>query len=370
MFNYCHYFSLKTAFKKEVVKMKKKMSFVLSLFIFLFLLAIFAGSVIAKEVLTVARYGGDWGKMIDDHVARPFEKKYGVKVVVDPGASTVTLAKLRQQKGNPVIDVAWMDSGISEIALSQGLVDWIDPSKLTNMKETAPESFYKTKDGKIFAVGAGFYSVGIAYNEEEVKSKPKSWFDLWKKEFEGRVTVPGTENSTGIPFLVTMAKIRGGGTDNIDPGLEAIANLKVAAFFKSMGIASNMFETEEVVIAALFSNNAWALKDKGLPIAYVVPKEGTVGLDLRAHIAKGSKHKDLAEKFIDFALSRQAQKGFAEMMYVGPVNKHVVLSEKAKKRMPWGYGGSVADLNFFDWEVLRDNRQEWVELWNKKVIGK
>lgn len=337
---------------------------------FLFLLAIDNRDARAADVLTVARYGGTWGDAIDENICRTFEKEYGIKVVVDPGVSTVTLAKLGQQKGNPTIDVAWMDGGISEIALVQGLVDWIDPRKAPNVDKMSPEAVYKTEDGKIFSLGAGFYSLGIVCNMEEVKIKPESWFDLWKKEFKGKSTAPDPANAMGIPFLVTVAKINGGGIGNIEPGLKAMAKLEPAAFFKTSGSATNMFQSGEVIIGAHYSNPAWVMIDKGLPMAYFVPKEGACGGDIRVHIVKGTKHKEWAEKFVNHAVSQSAQKGMAEKLYVGPTNRNVVLSETAKKRMPWGYGGSVANLNLYDWEVLRVNREKWTEEWNKVVVGR
>jgi putative spermidine/putrescine transport system substrate-binding protein len=60
----------------------------------------------AQQTLTVAVYGGEWGEAISKAILKPFEQKTGVRIVVDPGVSTVTLSKLKQKKGNPVIDVA------------------------------------------------------------------------------------------------------------------------------------------------------------------------------------------------------------------------------------------------------------------------
>ena len=69
----------------------------------------------AADGLTVAFYGGSWGEAIQKCMVDPFVKATGIKVTPEPGVSSVTIAKLRQQKGNPSIDVAWMDGGISEL---------------------------------------------------------------------------------------------------------------------------------------------------------------------------------------------------------------------------------------------------------------
>ena len=131
-----------------------------------------------------------------------------------------------------------------------------------------------------------------------------------------------------------------------------------------------MFQSGEVIIGAHYHQLIWEMVDKGLPIGYAIPKEGPVAGDWRPHIVKGAKHKDWAEKFINLALSPEAQKGFLEL-YFGPVNKKVTdLSEKERQRMPWGYNGSIKSLWFPDFETLRVNREKWSEDWNKVVLAK
>ena len=73
-----------------------------------------AGPATAQQPLTVAFYGGEWGDAITACIVDPFVKTSGVKVTPEPGVSSVTLAKLKQQKGSPAIDVAWIDGGVSE----------------------------------------------------------------------------------------------------------------------------------------------------------------------------------------------------------------------------------------------------------------
>src|SRR5262245_31550210 len=56
--------------------------------------------------ITVAWYGANWGDAFRACVAEPFTKATGIAVNAEIGTSSVTLAKLQQQKGAPTIDVA------------------------------------------------------------------------------------------------------------------------------------------------------------------------------------------------------------------------------------------------------------------------
>src|SRR5215218_2291670 len=97
----------------------------------------------AQERLTVATYGGNWGDAQKACILDPFAKASGIQVIQETSVSTVTLNKLKQQKGNPAIDIAWIDGGISELALAEGVTAAIEPSKVPNLAGLIPEAVYK-----------------------------------------------------------------------------------------------------------------------------------------------------------------------------------------------------------------------------------
>lgn len=322
------------------------------------------------EGLTVAFYGGSWGEAIQKCMVDPFVKATEIKVTPEPGVSTVTLAKLRQQKGSPVIDVAWMDGGISELAGADDLVASIDPKAVPNVAEMIPEGVYRKQDGTIYALSTGFYALGIVYSTKEVKTKPTSWWDLWKPEYAGAVTMPAPANAMGVPFIARIAAVLGGGPGNVEPALKKLKELKVSSFFDTSGGADNSFQSGEAIIGAHYAQAAWAMADKGLPIGYAVPKEGAPSGDIRVHIVKGTPKLADAEKFVDFAVGKGPATCMSDYLYVGPATKGVTLSDKAKQRLPWGAEGSVANLAISDWNKLNPERAKITDLFNREVVGK
>jgi putative spermidine/putrescine transport system substrate-binding protein len=324
----------------------------------------------AQQALTVAFYGGEWGDAITSCIVDPFVKSSGIKVTPEPGVSSVTLAKLKQQKGSPVIDVAWLDGGVSELAAADDLVARLDPQKVKNIANMVPEGVYKTQSGDIYALSTGFYSLGLVYNTKEVKVPPTSWWDLWKPEYAGVSTVPSPSNAMGVPLFLYINKLLGGTPDNLAPAVAKYRELKVSSFFDTSGGATNSFQSGEVVIGGHYASAAWALADKGLPISYVAPKEGAPSGDIRVHIVKGTTKLAAAETFVDFAVAKEQAGCMAEKIYVGPATKGVSLSDKAKERMPWGKDGSIANLAVINWTELNAKRQAVTDTWNKEVAGK
>src|SRR5262245_37808824 len=191
----------------------------------------------AQQRLTVATYGGNWGEAQKACILDPFAKASGVQVLQETSVSTVTYNKLKQQKGNPSIDIAWIDGGISELAAGDGVVAVIDAAKVPNISGLIDEAVYKNKDGKIYALSTGFYALGIAYNTKELKEAPQSWWDNWNPEYAGKVTLPSPVNAAGIPFFAHIIALAGGSLEAPAPGVEKLKTIKASSYYDASGVA-------------------------------------------------------------------------------------------------------------------------------------
>ncbi|MVA98349.1 extracellular solute-binding protein [Nitratireductor sp. CAU 1489] len=335
-----------------------------------FATAFLAAPASAQESITVATYGGEWGAALQACIIDPFTEATGITVTPEPGVSAVTLSKLLQQKDAPVLDAVWMDGGVSEQAAAQGIVAPIDPEKLPGVAGMLEEGVYKDDEGNIFAVSTGYYSLGLVYNTDQVETAPKSWKDLWNGEYAGAVTFPSPSNAMGVPFLAELAKVEGTPLSEVDPVLDNIKELQVAAYFDTAGAGTNLFQSGEVVAGAHYASSAYAMRDQKLPIAFVVPEEGAIGGDIRLHLVANTPRMEAAEKFVDFAIGKEPAACMAERIYVGPATKDVELSDDAKQRMPWGEGGSVKSLSLPNWNEINDNRATVIEKFNRTVAAR
>lgn len=325
----------------------------------------------AQERVVVSTYSGVWNTMQRACIIDPFNKSgAGIEVIGEPGVSSVTLTKLRQQKDSPEIDVAWLDGNFSELAHSDGLLEAMEPSVISKLSEIVDQGIFKDKNGKIYALGTGFYSTGILYSTKSLKQAPTSWWDLWSPELANRVISPSPAQAIFVPLFLHLNKLLGGSSSNFEPAIEKFRSLKPAAFYDSTGVVQSAIQSGEVLAGAYYINATWSLADQGIEVAATVPKEGVPAGDTRIHLVKNSKKRAAAEKFINFAVSPESLNCLGEKLYLGPPLKNPQLSDAAKKKMPWGENGTVQNLVMPDWNEVGAKRAEIVDLWNRRVISR
>lgn len=328
-----------------------------------------AGFASAETELTVATYGGEWGAAMQDCIITPFAAQAGVTVTPEPGVSAVTLSKLEQQKSNPVIDVAWMDGGVSELAAAAGVLEGLKTDRVSNISGMLDQGIYRNEDGDIFAVSTGYYSLGLAYNTDDLDEKPQSWYDLWRPEYAGAVTFPSPSNAMGVPFIVHVAELEGGGVEDVQKGLNRLSEMDVAAYFDTAGSATNLFQSGEAMIGAHYASSVFSMKEQGLPVEFVVPEEGAIGGDIRLHLVAGTPRKEVAEDFINFAIGKEPASCMVERLFVGPATKGLALDDDTKAKLPWGAEGSIDNLVLPDWDSINVKRAQIIERFNKSLAN-
>ena len=158
---------------------------------------------------------------------------------------------------------------------------------------------------------AGVVGVGILYNEEALKKNnlpvPKSWADL-KNPIEGRLGITAPQSSMGTAALVMLARINGGGEQNIDPGFVATKQITPDnTIFTWSSEMSNLFQLGDLWIAVNSNNIAPALRAKGLPIRFSLPTEGSPTANTGMSLVKGGPCEAAAYEYVNLYFSDEFQ---------------------------------------------------------------
>ena len=315
--------------------------------------------------IVMSSYGGQLDEPFRWFLADPFEQRTGARVTLVPSQSLEVIAKIKASPTSPPFDVILLDEGPHLQAAADGIVQRLDERTVPNIAQVYP-AYRKVTHG--FGVPQAYSVVGLAYNTKRVKTPPTSWRDLFKPEFRGQVGTVNLNSSLGVAFLVMLAKLYGGSEANIEPGFAAYKALmsSVSAVAPRPGALAALFERDEVAIAPLWNNTILTLREKGLPVDWVVPKEGAIVVMSVMNMVTDTKQAQLAAQFINDAISKDYQlKAAVTPYFFGPTNGGVNLPSAMRRYLPTR-PEEVAQLLSLDWTTINLSRQAWADRFNRE----
>ncbi|UHA75963.1 ABC transporter substrate-binding protein [Paenibacillus sp. 481] len=264
-----------------------------------------------------------WADNFDPETLKKFETEFNVKVNYTQFANNEELlAKIKA--GGAGYDVIQPSDYMVASMIKQDLLEPLNKTNIPNFQYIAdrfksPDYDPDSKHSIVYTWGV----TGIAYNKKYVKEPITSWNDLWNEKYKGKVLLLD-DNREMIGMALKKAGKTNSSTNEADVKA-AVDDLRTLVpnvlAFDTDNIKQKLI-TEEGWIATVWSGDAAFSAKENKDLAYVVPKEGsTIFADTYA-IPKGSKNKELAEKFINFMMDPQnSAQNYEYVGYSNPVTK-------------------------------------------------
>jgi spermidine/putrescine transport system substrate-binding protein len=255
-----------------------------------------------------------WPGHGDPEFVKPFEDKYGVKVVAKEYVGGEPMMALMNQSPPGSFDVVLADAEYVNMLREANFIDQLNPRDYP-FGDYWPE-FQKFPlhwhDGHPYAVMIRFGYSGLAYRTDVLKeSEVKSYKVLWDRKLKGKVGFFDW-------YLPTMGSLSlyNGNRPPYDIGDTAFAKLKStlaslrpqASGFYSMADQFSMLTNGTASVIP--GTGDWVvllLQNRGVPVRSIVPDEGGVQWTESMSIVKTSTKKDLAKAFIQYASSPEGQ---------------------------------------------------------------
>lgn len=254
-----------------------------------------------------------------------------------------------------------MSPGQTTEAVSKGLIEKIDPSKLKNWSKL-PKSA-QTEFGPNVTVEI----TGIAYNPTKVP-KPSTCKDLFENPaYDGKVAWLGFGSNTATSAWVEVAKAFGGSEDNIEPAIKMLAKhlARVGAIVNNGNQQMSLFLQGEVAVFMASTGNVVRLKSLGVPCEFVHPTTGSPALPMALHLAKGSANAEGVYQYMDAVISTEAQAKLAEPpTEMIPTNVDVPLTASIKNYVT---DADIKSLIYPNWTKIDPNRAAWTTEFDKIV---
>ena len=293
--------------------------------ILLFLLTILVLTSCSKDDSNVL-YVYNWGEYIEPALIEKFEKETGIKVIYDTFEQNEDMYMKVKEGGNNY-DVVVPSDYMAEKMIKQGMLEKIDYSKIPNFRyidEKFKNLDYDPKNE--YTVPYMWGTVGILYNKNKVKEKVDSWNILWDEKYKDNIIMMNsTRDTLGVALKRLGYSMNSRNEVELEKAKESLIEQKDIVLAYLVDETKNQMVNEEADIAVMYSGDAIVAKGENENLEYVIPKEGSnLWFDTLA-ILKNAKHKENAEKFINFLTDPENAKVNAD--YIG----YSLPSTKAKK---------------------------------------
>ena len=242
-----------------------------------------------------------WADNFSPKVLEDFEKKYHCKINYDVFANNEELlAKI--QAGGSRYDVIQPSDYMVATMTKLNLLEELDHSALDNTKNILPALQHPAYDpqGK-YSVVYTWGVTGIVYNKKYVKTPPTSWNDLWNPAYKGRVILLNDSREVlGMALKKNGFSVNSKNKAELDKAVQDLRRLSPNVLAYDTDTIKQKFIAEEAWIGTMWSGDASFAHKDNKDLAFVIPKEGAVIWADTFAIPKGARHKDLAQKFINY----------------------------------------------------------------------
>jgi putative spermidine/putrescine transport system substrate-binding protein len=285
------------------------------------------------NTIALPRDWANYGELMDT-----FAKKYGISITNDnpDGSSAQENEAVRSLKGDSRAPDG-VDVGVS-FAIS-GANEGLYAKYFNSNYKTIPRAM---KDTRGFWMGDYWGAISIGYNGNLVSNPPKTWKDLLKPEYKGKVALNGSPltSNSAVSGVIAAAIGNGGSASNVGPGIDFFAALKKSGNFIPVQTTPATVASGQTPISIDWDYNNLAYI-KGIPAAkwgVAIPSDGVYGGYYAQAVNATAPHPYAARLWQEFIYSDQGQilylKGFAHPARFNDLAQRKVLPKSLLSALP------------------------------------
>ena len=308
---------------------------------------------------------------VSEELVQSFEDANQAEIVfLQSGDAGAMLNKAILTKDAPLGDVLFgVDNTFLSRALEADIFEAYDSPALAQI----PEEFKFDPSNHALPVDYGDVCINYdkSYFAENDLLVPQSLEELTKPEYKGLLVIenPAT-SSTGLAFLAATVSHFGNAFPDYWRALKENEVVVVdgweTAYYTNFSGSSG--DGPQPMVVSYASSPAAEVVFAETPVDDA-PTASIIGPDTCFRqiefvgILKGTDQGALAEKFVDFMLSKQFQEDMPLQMFVYPVNPNAALPEAFVK-----YAQSAELPVTMPSELMAQNRDEWIQTWTDIVL--
>ncbi len=242
-----------------------------------------------------------WTEYIPQAMIDCFQKVYGIKINRDEySANEEMYAKL--SKGGANYDLVQPTDYIVSLMIRQGLLQKIDKSKLSIMKNldaTYLNLPFDPNNDYTIPYEAGIDALVV--NTDKVKNAPKSWADLWNKDYAGHmVFLDDSRAVIGITLLTLGYDVNTKDKAQLDKAKAKLAELVPGIKLFDSDSPKTALIAGDVDLGMTFTGEAFIASQENPAIQFIYPTEGSILWQDNYAIPKDAPHLDAAYAWLNY----------------------------------------------------------------------
>jgi putative spermidine/putrescine transport system substrate-binding protein len=247
----------------------------------------------------------DWANYKEALAA--FPRKYGIGITNDnpDGSSAQENEAIRSLKGDKrAPDVVDVGISFAIAGANEGLYAKYYPSTY----KTIPRSL---KDTRGFWMGDYWGAVSIGYNKTLVANPPKTFKDLLKPEYKGKVAINGSplQSNSAVSVVIASALANGGSLSDVSAGIEFWAQMKKSGNYIPVQTTPQTVASGQTPISLDwdYNNLAYVTEFPAANWGFNVPADGVYGGAYAQAVNATAPHPYAARLWEEFLYSDQGQ---------------------------------------------------------------
>lgn len=263
-------------------------------------------------------YVYNWGDYIDPELLTKFKEETGIDVKYDV-YDTNEIMYQKLNSGNVSYDIVIPSDYMIEKMKEEDMLAKIDYSNIPNYKYIGEQfknlAYDPTNE---YSVPYMWGTVGIIYNTKKVSDPVDSWNILWNPKYKDQVIMPDSvRDAMAVAEKKLGYSLNTENLDQIESAKKELMTQKKDGLILAYMVdqVKDAMVGGEASLAVAWSGDAVTMIERNPDLAYAIPKEGSNKWFDAIGIPKNAKHKENAEKFINFLCDPENAKQNVE--YIG-----------------------------------------------------
>lgn len=245
----------------------------------------------------------NWGEYLDPDAITMFEEETGIDVVYEE-YETNEIMYPKIQSGAIAYDVVCPSDYMIQRMIENDLLAEINFDNIPNIKEigdTYMEMSRQFDPENKYSVPYTWGTVGILYNKKMVDEPIDSWSVLWDEKYKDNILMQDSvRDAFGVTLKYLGYSLNSTDLDELEEAKKLLIEQKPLVQAYVIDQVRDKMIGNEAAIGVIYSGEAIYTQWENPDLEYVIPKEGSnVWVDSWV-IPKNAKHKENAEKFINF----------------------------------------------------------------------